>query len=36
MDQTKMETAEKLFMSCQFDKAFPILEFWKNWRKKMT
>ena len=26
MDQTKMETAEKLFMSCQFDKAFPILE----------
>ena len=26
MNQTKMETAEKLFMSCQFDKAFPILE----------
>ena len=26
MNNTKLETAEKLFMTCQFDRAFPLFE----------
>lgn len=26
MNNTQLETAEKLFMACQFDRAFPLFE----------
>ena len=26
MNNTKLETAEKLFLACQFDRAFPLFE----------